>query len=148
MRRRIGLSAGIVLLGLAFVFSQEAVEVEEKPPEIAALQKERLALLEKRYDQISSFAEVGLIDQAATIQPHLDLLLAKLDYESDVTERRRLYDLMIGEYDRLIELAKHEVNAPLRSTPPGQRDTPAIGGSNVLWLQSEKLRVQIERDRL
>jgi hypothetical protein len=62
-----------------------------------------------------------LADRAEWIRPRMDVINARLDYAQTNDEKRKLLTDLIGEYDKLIQLAEAAARAPVRPPSPGQR---------------------------
>ena len=78
----------------------------------------------------------------------MDLINARLDYATTNEQKRKLLTDLIGEYDESIQLAELKAHQPVSPPTPGQQNTIWKASSDLLWLKSERIRVQISRDIL
>ena len=79
------------------------------------------------------------------IRPQMDLIRARLDYATSKDEKRKLLTDLVAQYDKLIQVAEIVAQTP---ASPGERYTPSKAPSELLFLKSERIRVQISRDLL
>ena len=136
-------------LGVACCYAQSQKQDDASTPtEIAALQQKRIELLQQRVSRIESAVKVGFDNISDLIQPQIDLINARLDYAQSNAEKRKLLTDLLAEYDKLIQIAKSEQNAPIQPRTPNQRSTIMKPSSDLLWLKSERIRIQIARDIL
>ena len=127
-----------VLLGTGLAAPQTE-PVADANPNINALAAQRIELLQERVDHIEALIKHRVIGSTALIEPTIDLINAKLDYAKSNDERRSLYDEMLKQYDRLIELAE-------LGEKRGTREMQIQTREDSLYLKSERLRIRIERE--
>ncbi len=147
------LLAGFVLvaIGVAYSFAQGEVDDTDgnTPPSIAALQQQRIELLQKRVAQLESLHEVEMVDRTELIRPRMDLINARLEYARSNAAKKALLTELIAEYDTLIQLLELAAKAPVAPPQAGQRPTPNLtAASDLLLLKADRIKVQIERNRL
>lgn len=134
----------IVLTAAVFVGAGLAAPQKERTAEarsdIEKLSAQRIELLQERVDYIELLIRHQITGSTALIQPTLDLLSAKLEYAKSNEERRAIYDEMLKQYDRLIELAE------LEEERSGTREMLIGTHRDSAYLTSEKLRITIERE--
>ena len=149
MQRSLSTCVTFGVLGLAYCYAQNQEQGDTSTPtEISALQRKRIELLQERVSQIESLVKADAIGRAELIRPRMDLINACLDYAQTTDEKRKLLTNLIGEYDKLIQIAESALHKPVLPPSPGQRPTISMAASDLLWLKSERIRVQISRDIL
>ena len=133
------LIAGFVIVGAigsGMVGSKSQPENEKVSDTIADLKAERIKCLEKRIEVFNkNETEPG--EQINFRTPEIDLLLAKLQYAGSNEERLELYYQLFDQYDELLVVAKRAIEDP-------RNVTSYLDEANLYYLQSEKLRFQIE----
>ena len=116
---------------------------EQKEKDIDQLKKERIEVLEKRVELARTLFEHGRMDRVQIVQPEKDLIHAKLEYATTNAEKKRLYEALIKLMDSQIEVARLHEEKPVL-----QADKAHLPGLELLQLQSEKIRLQIEMESL
>ena len=148
MQRSLAVCLTFGVLGLAYCCYAQDQGDTSAPAEISALQRKRIGLLQERISNLESFVNISAIDQAALIRPRMDLINARLDYAGTNVEKRRLLTDLIGEYDKLIQMAELALDAPISPSTLDRRSTLPKASSELLWLKSERIRIQVSRDIL
>jgi hypothetical protein len=132
------LSGALVVGGSA----QQTTQQEE----IAALQRQRIDLLQERVDQIRQFISLERARPSELQQPTLDLLTARLEYAITNEERQQLLREIIALYDEMIEEADARKRAGLTqpATPDNNEANELLRlSTDLLFLRSERVRFQI-----
>ncbi len=140
----------LVAIGVAYSFAQgESDDASGASPSITALQQQRIELLQERVAQLESLHEVELVDRSELVRPRMDVINARLDYATSNGEKKALLTKLLAEYDTLIELGEIAAKAPPAPPQPGRRPIPNVtAASDLLLLKADRIKVQIERDRL
>jgi hypothetical protein len=151
MQRRILTCLTFTALGFACGYAQTREQVTGgTPTEISALQRQRIELLQARASRVEALVTADIVDREALIRACIDVINARLDYARSNDEKRQLLTDLMGEYDKLILIAEVASRVPESPATPGQRNVSTRLGavSDVLFLKSERIRVQISRDIL
>ena len=139
------LVAGICFSG-ANHLSQQDSNIETT--DLTDLKKQRVMLLQERVDSIREWIKFDRACAADLFQPQIDLLNARIEYAKTDAERKVLLGQLLKQYDQLIGMAKLEHQArpsPLASQPVNQ---VMRAESKLLFLKSERLRIQILHDSI
>ena len=144
------LTISILVVAAAFVCCFAQSEEREERTDIAALQEQRIKLLEQRIAVIEEYVGMGLTDRSYVIQAQIDLINARLEYAPTKTERRALLTELLGKCDQQIRFAELAIKSPPAPPQAGSRpQTNDLDGiSKLLLLKSERIRIQILRDTL
>ena len=117
---------------------------------ITALQRKRVELLAERVSKLQELHDAKLVDRTDLIASQIDLVNAQLDYAQSKGDQRRLLTTLIEHYDEQIRLAEFALKAP--AVPPNAGERARAHGltemSKVLFLKSERIRIEIERAAL
>ena len=133
--------------GLAFCVAQPQEQNDAAAEsDIAALQKQRIKLLEQRVDEVESAIKLGLVDRYQLILSQMDLINVRLDYAHSKAEKKGLLLSLLKNYDQLIDFAELQLKAPPAHSKPGQRTSSngPTAASKLLFFKSERVRIQIE----
>lgn len=134
-----------VVAGLGFAFAgAPAEEAATASPEIAALREKRISFLRRRVEALEATSQLGASTEHL-VEARVDLLNTRIEYASDVQEKRVLLNKLLAEYETLVEIQKGLVRVPTAARRPGesafQLKPPAA--SEVLRLEAERVRIQI-----
>lgn len=146
MKRRIAICLTLGILGVACSYAQtqepNGVQAESK---IGVLRKQRIELLQHRVSQIEQFIKRGFVNRTDLIKAQIDLLNARLDYARSDAEKKKWLTDLLKRYDDLIEITEFTLKSP-----PSPRTKPhnLAAVSQLLFLKSERVRIQIEREIL
>ena len=133
--------------GLAFCVAQpQEQEDATGGSDIAALQKQRIKLLERRVAEVESANKLDLVDRFQVIEARMDLINARRDYSRSNAEKKGLLLSLLKNYDQLIKFTELEGKAPPALPKPGQRisSNGLTAASTLLFLKSERVRIQID----
>ena len=140
-----------LLIGGAFWLASCITFAQDSPPKgagkqdkIAALQQQRIDLLQQRVSRLKELMESGLIDRIDMVKAEVDLLKVRLEYASSVAEKKKHLTELIKQHDQLISVAELKMRAPAH---PGRQRHLAPSLSHLL-LKAEKVRLQIELEKL
>ena len=111
---------------------------------IAALQKKRINLLEKRVEQVKHWAQFDRVDSTQVREVELDLLDAKLEYAKSKLKKKSILAQILEHYDDSVELANLEKDRP-RPIKTGH-SVHKMADLEYLFLQAERTRYQILHD--
>ena len=150
MQRLLAIMLMFGVVGLAYCYAQPQGKRDAKSPsKLSALQRERIDILKHRVSQLESLFKTELVDRADLIRSRIDLINARLDYAQTGAQKRSLLAALITEYDQLIQIGEMALRAPPQPQQPGQRNTAMPkASSELLWLKSERVRIQITREML
>lgn len=112
--------------------------------EIAALQKKRINLLEKRVEQVKHLAQFDRVDRTQVREVELDLLDAKLEYANSKPEKKSILAQILKHYDDIVWLAKLEKDRPRQIKT--EQSVHKMADLEYLFLQAERTRYQILHD--
>ena len=142
----------VVVFACSFAQSQRQDD-GKAGSDIVALQQERIRLLAERVSRFEAYVEKGLSDRTQLVQAQIDLITVQLEYAGSVDSKRTLFTELLAKYDDQIRVAETWSRAPQRPPVPGEPPQKAIlaqldAASRLLFLKSERIRVQIDRDML
>lgn len=146
MNRRV---AAVGILLIAVVFAIQALNRQLETPasgQIAELQKKRISFLERRVELIESRFAANQASGGDVTTAKIDMIDAQLDYASSDEQRRGLLSELLKQLDKQIEIAKLMIDPPIR--PGREADETFDAASALLLLQAERIRVQIELERI
>lgn len=143
---------GTVILAVVCVVGSALLKAEPQPEssnpshtDIKALQEQRIAVLQERVVGIKFWVDAGRVGASELIRPEIDVINARLEYAESNIERKNLLRSLLVKYDQLIEVA--ELRAEPRLKPDlSNRRSVLQAGSELLFLKSERIRIQILHD--
>ena len=135
---------GGYLLG---VTASQNLKSEQVPTDLDALKKQRVQLLQDRVVAIQRWVDLERVDASELLRPEMDAINAQLDYAKSNLERKELLQKLLKKYDILIELAELRVEQPPRQEA-NESERQMIAESELLFLKSERIRVQVILDSL
>jgi len=103
------------------------------------LKTKRLELLQERVTIVEEHVDRGRSSSMELVEPTIDFLIAKIEYASSNADRKELYNQLLKNHDKLIEMAEIRGRAPVSVTKTNLE---------LLYLKSERIRIEIERDSL
>ena len=164
----------VVAVGLAIGQADSGEEAGKTAKvDVAALRQERLKLLEDRVALIAAGGDVtvringkivpgkvitagsgtGLVEDAAAapavtaerIYAEIGLIRARTDYARTAAEKKKSLAELVQKYNILVDSAHEALQAPAGiPAAAGGRGATSTPGAELLFLKSERLRVQIE----
>lgn len=137
----------IAAIGCFACYAQSDSAADQKSKEgIAALEQQRIKLLEDRVLILRELVAANQVSRTEIRSAEMEVTNARLDYASSGDEQRTLLTNLISLYDEQIEVAVLLVDRPVMpGTSSRSRHAATL---DLLFLKSERLRVQIERARL
>jgi len=125
-----------VLVGFGF---SQTDDVRKSREDVAELKERRLQLLSERAAITEACVRAGTAATHELAEPMIDLIRAKIEYAKSNDDRREFYTQWLEQQDVLIETAETRGKATV-SIERTQFE--------LLYLKSERLRIQIERESL
>ena len=108
-----------------------------------SLEEQRIKYLQTRIDYLEVLFKQGRVGTSDLVEPTLQLLNAKLDYAKSDDEREQIYDEMLKEYDRLIEITEANEKSGL-----GDMMEFVLSNRDSLFLKAERIRILTERNSI